>query len=42
MMMTARRQSRTAPTAPPTAAPTAAPTVTGGVEVVERVVVRPV
>ena len=42
MMMTARRQSRTAPMAPPTAAPTAAPTVTGGVEVVEWGVVRPV
>ena len=50
MMMTARRQSRTAPmaprtappTAPPTAAPIASPTVTGGVEVVERGVVRPV
>ena len=38
MMMTARKQSRTAPMAPPTAAPT----VTGGVEVVERGVVRPV
>ena len=39
-MMTARRQSRTAPMAPPTAAVTAA--VTGDVEVVERGVVKPV